>query len=89
MLRGDNSKPYRHDDGVHRIYSKQQFVDAFEGTGSAGSNYASQFWFSNNEAMLRLSTIRGITEPAKLWTYADNAGEDLSLIHISEPTRPY
>ena len=26
--------------------------------------------------MLRLSTIRGITEPNKLWTYADNAGED-------------
>ena len=76
MLRGDNSKPYRHDDGVFRIYSKQQYVDAFEGTGQAGSNYAGQFWFSNNEAMLRLSTIRGIVEPTKLWTYADNAGED-------------
>lgn len=75
MLRGDDKKQFKHKDGLYRMYSPIQYVDAWEGTGNAAESFVGQFWFSKLESKNSFATVRSIKEPERVWTYADNAGD--------------
>lgn len=75
VLRGQNCKPFRYPDGTFKIYGEQQLIDTWQGTdiNTGAVRYCGQFQYSVPETRLRLSTLRGMTEP-RLWTHARNAG---------------
>ena len=62
------------------------------GRGVSPSSQAKQILFiDDTEAALAENKARGLNAPGwwSYFTYTDGAGNTLSLIHISEPTRPY
>jgi len=74
MMRGDDKKQFRHKDGLYRMYSPIQYVDAWEGTGSNNQRYVGQFWFSKLESKNALALVRSIRNPEPAWTHEDDAG---------------
>ena len=76
VFRGDNARDYRHGDGLRRIYAETDYIDVGEGTIGAGRKLVPQIRFSSNEALNRLSLIRGIKgrNDQPVWTYAKDAG---------------
>ena len=76
VLRGQNCKPFRHEDGTHKLYSSPQYIDTWQGTdkGDGAVKYCVQFYYSENEARLRFATLRGLVEPRRLWTYPSDIG---------------
>ena len=76
VLRGQNCKPFRHPDGLRKMYSEAIPVDTWQGTndGDGKMKYCIQFWYAENEARSRFATLRGMSEPKRLWTHSNNAG---------------
>ena len=76
VLRGQNSRLFRHNDGTFKLYSQAQYIDTWQGTdkGEGAVKYCVQFYYAENEARLRFATLRGIREPRRLWTYSKDAG---------------
>tara|TARA_B100000749_G_scaffold280793_1_gene278819 strand:+ start:1848 stop:3638 length:1791 start_codon:yes stop_codon:yes gene_type:complete len=77
VLRGEDCKLFRHDDGTYKIYSSIQYLDTWQGTDikSGAVKYCGQFRYSVPQTRLRLSTLRGMLEPEQLWTYAQDVGD--------------
>lgn len=78
VLRGNNCKPFRHQDGTFKMYGEMQLIDTWQGTdsGEGAVKYCGQFQYSENEARLRFATLRGMTEPRQLWTHARDVGDN-------------
>ena len=78
VLRGQNCKPIRFDDGTYKIYGKVQLIDTWQGTDiqTGAVKYVAQFPYSENETRLRFASLRGLTEPARLWTHAKDVGDN-------------
>lgn len=78
VLRGQNCKPIRFDDGTYKIYGKVQHIDTWQGTDieNGAVKYVAQFPYSENETRLRFASLRGLTEPRRLWTHASDVGDN-------------
>ena len=78
VLRGQNCKLFRHEDGTFKLYSPAQFIDTWQGTdkGEGAVKYCVQFFYSENEVKLRFATLRGIDEPRRLLTYPADIGDN-------------
>jgi hypothetical protein len=78
VLRGQNCKLFRHDDGTFKLYGEPQYIDTWQGTdtGEGKVKYCVQFWNAENEVRLKFATLRGIHEPKKLWTYPKDIGDN-------------
>jgi len=75
VLRGQNCKLFNHD-GLRKLYSEEQWIDTWQGTdsGEGKVKYCMQLYYAENEARLRFATLRGMSEPKRLWTYAADIG---------------
>ncbi len=74
VLRGENCKPFRHDDGTYKMYGDIQYIDTWQGTDiqNGAVKYVGQFQYSVPETRLRLATLRDM-EP-QIWTHARDIG---------------
>ena len=77
VLRGENSKPFRHDDGTFKIYGDMQLIDTWQGTDikTGAVKYCGQFRYSVPETRLRLATLRSMDDPKQIWTHARDVNE--------------
>jgi len=79
VLRGEdnNKRAYRYEDGTYKIYGKIQLIDTWQGTDvkNGAVKYVAQFPYSPHLTRLRLASIRSLTEPKMIWTYAADVGE--------------
>jgi phage terminase large subunit GpA-like protein len=68
VLRGENCKPFRHDDGTFKIYGDMQMIDTWQGTDikTGAVKYCGQFRYSVPETRLRLATLRSMDEPKQI-----------------------
>ena len=78
VLRGENCKPFRHDDGTFKIYGDMQLIDTWQGTDikTGAVKYCGQFRYSVPETRLRLATLRSMDEPKQIWTHARDVGDN-------------
>jgi len=76
VLRGENCKPFRHDDGTFKIYGDMQMIDTWQGTDikTGAVKYCGQFRYSVPETRLRLATLRSMDDPKQIWTHARDVG---------------
>ena len=76
VLRGENCKPFRHDDGTFKIYGEMRMIDTWQGTDiqTGAVKYCGQFHYSVPETRLRLATLRSMDEPKQIWTHARDVG---------------
>ncbi len=78
VLRGEDCKPFRHDDGTFKIYGDMQLIDTWQGTDikTGAVKYCGQFRYSVPETRLRLATLRSMDEPKQIWTHARDVGDN-------------
>jgi hypothetical protein len=74
VLRGEDCKPFRHDDGTYKIYGDIQYIDTWQGTdiNTGAVKYCGQFRYSVPETRLRLATLRSMDDPKQIWTHASD-----------------
>lgn len=74
VLRGENCKPFRHDDGTFKMYGDMQLIDTWQGTDiqTGAVKYCGQFRYSVPETRLRLATLRSMESEGEnqIWTHA-------------------
>tara|TARA_R110002012_G_scaffold130733_4_gene283286 strand:- start:3994 stop:5757 length:1764 start_codon:yes stop_codon:yes gene_type:complete len=77
VLRGENCKPFRHEDGTFKIYGEMRLIDTWQGTDiqTGAVKYCGQFHYSVPETRLRLATLRSMEEPTQLWTHGRDVNE--------------
>ncbi len=81
VLRGrDGGMDFTHEDGIKRIYSRINYVDAYQGTSEQGRHgVVGEFYYSQPEARNRLALLRDLKDPAA-WTH----GKDVSTEYIKQ-----